>query len=65
MLQQHHANMADVNGYVDLVWCLEKNNKRIHNTRFLVTSCHNPPYDAVLGKKDGAQFHMLESNDRR
>jgi hypothetical protein len=62
---QDHTNTAEVDGYVDLVWCCEKNNKRMHNTRFLVTSSYSPPYDAVLGRKDGAHFRMLESNDRR
>jgi hypothetical protein len=62
---QDRINTEEVDGYVDLVWCYEKNSKRMHNTRFFVTSCYSPPYDAVLGKKDAEHFGMLESKNRR
>ncbi|KAH8722342.1 hypothetical protein GQ44DRAFT_687098 [Phaeosphaeriaceae sp. PMI808] len=58
-----NVSMAD--GYVDLVWCCENNSKQIHKSRFLVASCYNPPYDAVLGRKDGEHFGILESKNRR
>ncbi|KAH7379488.1 hypothetical protein BKA66DRAFT_466053 [Pyrenochaeta sp. MPI-SDFR-AT-0127] len=59
--EQDQMKTDEVDGYVDLVWCFEKSSKRMHNTRFLVTSCYSPPYDAVLGKKDAEHVGMLES----
>ena len=54
---EHEESMK---GYVDLDWCLEKDNKSIHRTRFLVTSIYNPPYDAVLGKEDARLHGMIK-----
>lgn len=47
-------------GYVDLDWCLEHSSRRIHTTRFFVSSIDNPPYDAVLGKNDALQYGMVK-----
>lgn len=58
-------NTQEVDGYVNLVWCFENNSKRMHNTRFIVTSCRNAPYDAVLGKGDAEHHGMLGSKNRR
>ncbi|OAL06556.1 hypothetical protein IQ06DRAFT_299298 [Phaeosphaeriaceae sp. SRC1lsM3a] len=49
----------EIDGFVDLTWNFEINNKRIYNTRFFVTSSKYPPYDAVLGKKDAKHVGML------
>jgi hypothetical protein len=46
-------------GYVDLDWCLKKDKKRVHRTRFLVSSTYNPSFDAVLGKKDALQYGIM------
>lgn len=46
-------------GYVDLDWCLRENSKRIHRTRFLISSTYDPPFDAVLGKNDASEYGLL------
>ncbi|KAH7071639.1 hypothetical protein FB567DRAFT_538542 [Paraphoma chrysanthemicola] len=58
-------NTSEADGYVDLVWCFENNSNRMHNTRFTVTSCHDAPYDAVLGKGDAEHYGMTGSKKRR
>lgn len=58
-------NTQDVDGYVDLVWCFENNSRRMHNTRFIVTSCENAPYDAVLGMRDAERYGMLGLKNRQ
>ena len=50
-----------IEGYVDLSWRFENNSKETHTTRFLVPTCSNPPYDAVLGKIDAEYYGMLGS----
>jgi hypothetical protein len=50
----------DVNGYVDLEWCLI-NQKGTNKSRFFVISAHDSPYDAVLGKPDAKRYGMLQS----
>ena len=57
-------NAQKVDGYVELCWCFEKNSKRLHNTRFIVTSSENASYDAVLGRKDAEHYGMLGSKIR-
>ncbi|XP_014560785.1 hypothetical protein COCVIDRAFT_88231 [Bipolaris victoriae FI3] len=47
-------------GYVDLTWCLEKNNRRMQTTRFWVTSTENPCYDAILGRKDAERCGLVK-----
>jgi hypothetical protein len=58
---KEQINVQEVNGYVDLYWCFEENSKRLHNTRFIVTSSQNAPYDAVLGRRDAEHYGMLGS----
>lgn len=58
-------NAQKVDGYVELCWCFEKNSKRLHNTRFIVTSSENTSYDAVLGRDDAEHYGMLRSKTRR
>ena len=52
-----HEQQAE--GYVDLEWSLKKDNKRVHRTRFFVSSVYNPSFDAVLGKKDALEYGMM------
>ncbi|KAI8934455.1 hypothetical protein NX059_009186 [Plenodomus lindquistii] len=55
----------EVDGYVDLDWCRDANSESWHNTRFLVTTTSNPPYDAVLGRKDAESYGMVPSRSKR
>ncbi|KAH7085023.1 hypothetical protein BKA63DRAFT_8167 [Paraphoma chrysanthemicola] len=55
----------DVSGYVDLDWCTESDTQRWHTSRFLVTTTYDPPYDAVLGRKDAEHYGMLRTRSRR
>jgi hypothetical protein len=48
-----------VDGYVDLDWCLKKDKKKIHRTRFHVSSIYNPSFDVVLGKKDALEYGVM------
>jgi hypothetical protein len=52
-------------GHVDLDWCWESNTEQWHNTRFLVTTTYDPPYDAVLGRKDAEQYGMIRARSRQ
>ena len=61
---KEQMNIQEVDGYVDLYWCFERNSKRLHNTRFIVTSSENASYDAVLGRKDAEHYGMLGSKIR-
>ena len=46
-----------VEGYVEVAWCLENAPRRIHGPmRFLVSSTYDPPYDAVLGRRDSVHY---------
>ena len=54
-----------IDGYVDLDWCWERNTNRWHNTRFLVTTMYDPPYDAVLGRKDAEYYGMIRAKSKR
>jgi len=54
-----------IDGYVDLDWCWERNTGKWHNTRFLVTTMYNPPYDAVLGRKDAEYYGLIRAKKRR
>jgi hypothetical protein len=56
--RKHYAEM---DGYVDLDWCFESNRQTLQSTRFFVTSCHNPPFDAVLGSPDAKRYGMLKT----
>jgi hypothetical protein len=57
---QKNAFGEKVAGYVDLVWCPKKNGgAKMYETRFFVTSAHNPTYDAVLGRRDAERYSML------
>ncbi|OCL04672.1 hypothetical protein AOQ84DRAFT_356315 [Glonium stellatum] len=47
----------DTQGYVDLVWCFQNSPDKC-NTRFAVTSSYDPPFDAVLGRKDTIQVEV-------
>jgi hypothetical protein len=49
-----------VDGYVDLEWCFE-NRKATNKSRFFVTSVHDPPYDAVLGRPDAERYGILKT----
>jgi hypothetical protein len=55
----------EVEGYVFLDWCSEHDWKQWHNTRFLVTTTYDPPYDAVLGKADAEQYDLAKRRNRR
>lgn len=51
-------------GYVDLVWCFERSPRRIHGpTRFIVSAAFDPPYDAVLGRRDSAKYEIAKGKD--
>ena len=52
-----------MDGYVDLEWCFE-NTKTTNKSRFFVTSAHDPPYDAVLGRPDAKRYGILKTNNR-
>ncbi|KAF2123918.1 hypothetical protein P153DRAFT_141031 [Dothidotthia symphoricarpi CBS 119687] len=54
-----------INGYVDLAWCLKNNEHRTHKTRFFVTTSNNPPYDAVLGRRDAEQYGISKPRNKR
>jgi hypothetical protein len=47
-----------IQGYVELDWCRESNTNQWHMAYFLVTSTVDPPYDAVLGKRDAEKYGM-------
>lgn len=64
-LEQRGRHLDRVNGYVDLVWCFGNNTIRMQSTRFLVTSSHDPPYDAVLGRPDAEQHGLLKARRKR
>ncbi|KAF2732876.1 hypothetical protein EJ04DRAFT_565619 [Polyplosphaeria fusca] len=49
-----------VEGYVDLVWCFQTPPRDKNKTKFLVSKTFNPPYDAVLGRKDSITYGMME-----
>ncbi|KAH3917013.1 hypothetical protein HBH56_051110 [Parastagonospora nodorum] len=55
----------EIGGYVDLDWCFEETSKRWHTSRFFVTTTYDPPYDAVLGRRDAEDYGMLRSRSRR
>jgi len=59
-----HIHASEAYGYVDLVWCFEKNSKRLHSTRFIVSSSPDAPYDVVLGKRDAEHCDMLGPKTR-
>jgi hypothetical protein len=54
----------EVGGYVDLDWRVDSDAQRWHTSRFLVTTTYNPPYDAVLGRKDAEHYGMLRYHTR-
>jgi hypothetical protein len=56
---QRHAFGEEIAGYIDLVWCPKNEVAKIYKTRFFVTSAHNPPYDAVLGRRDAERYLMF------
>jgi hypothetical protein len=58
-------NSEEVEGYVSLDWCSEHDRKQWHNTRFLVTTTYDAPYDAVLGKTDAERYDMIKRKNRR
>jgi len=39
-------------GYVDLAWCFYTSRKMFGPMRWMVTAAYDPPFDAVLGRKD-------------
>jgi len=39
-------------GYVDLTWCFYTSRKICGPMRWMVTTAYDPPFDAVLGRKD-------------
>jgi hypothetical protein len=55
----------EIGGYVDLEWCMENDRKHWHTSRFLVTTTYDPPYDAVLGRKDAEYYGMIRTRSRR
>ncbi|KAF2193866.1 hypothetical protein K469DRAFT_549545, partial [Zopfia rhizophila CBS 207.26] len=52
----------DVDGYTDLVWCMENNSRRIYTMRFYVTSEYSPRYDVVLGKNGREHLSRQKSS---
>ncbi|KAF2186252.1 hypothetical protein K469DRAFT_664124 [Zopfia rhizophila CBS 207.26] len=53
-----------VEGYVDLVWCFERSPRRVHGpTRFVVSAVYDPPYDAVLGRRDSIKHGIMTEKD--
>jgi hypothetical protein len=62
---QSQKHCDEMDGYVDLDWCFESNRETMQSTRFFVTSCHNPPFDAVLGRPDAKRHGMLNTRRRR
>jgi len=40
-------------GYVNLVWCFNTSSRKMFGpTQYMVTSVYDPPFDAVLGRRD-------------
>lgn len=60
-----HLHSEKVEGYVDLDWCSEHDRKHWHNTRFLVTTTLDPPYDAVLGNAEAQQYGLAKRRNKR
>ncbi|KAF2475392.1 uncharacterized protein BDR25DRAFT_301083 [Lindgomyces ingoldianus] len=55
---------SSVGGFVDLVWCFERSPRRLHGpTRFLVSETYDPPYDAVLGRRDTVECGIAKGKD--
>ncbi|KAH8702837.1 hypothetical protein GQ44DRAFT_778439 [Phaeosphaeriaceae sp. PMI808] len=54
-----------IDGYVYLDWRWESNMEQWHSTRFFVTNTSDPPYDAVLGKKDAEYYGMTKPRRKR
>jgi hypothetical protein len=51
-------------GYVDLTWCFEQSPRRIYGpTRFIVSATYDPPYDAVLGRRDSVNYGIVRAKD--
>lgn len=57
--RKEQLHLPEVDGYVDLYWCFVNNSTQAYNTRFVVTSAKDPPYDAVLGKRYAKHYGML------
>ncbi|KAF2468338.1 uncharacterized protein BDR25DRAFT_232227 [Lindgomyces ingoldianus] len=54
------SSEESVRGYVDLVWYLEDDSNIEYQSRFFVVSSQNPPYDAVLGRRDAERYGILK-----
>lgn len=64
--EQGRTDIEGVDGYVDLKWRSEENSdQQPRDTRFFVTSCFSPPYDAVLGRKDAEHLGLLPHKTQR
>jgi len=51
-------------GYVDLTWCFERSPRRIYGPiRFIVSATYDPPYDAVLGRRDTINCGIMRARD--
>lgn len=61
-LQGHNQRgTEDVNGFVDLIWRFELQRGGTNYMRFFVTSDYDPPFDAVLGRKDAMHAGIIQS----
>ena len=49
----------ETQGYVDLVWCFQNQRNIYEHTRFVVTSTYDPPFDAVLGRRDSIKYGIV------
>ena len=55
------APREDIKGYIDLDWRFENSTREWYTTSFYVTSTNDPPYDAVLGRREAEQLGMIRS----
>jgi hypothetical protein len=56
---ERQSGEIDAQGYVDLVWSFERSRKIFEPTRFVVTSTYDPPFDAVLGRRDSIKHGLV------
>jgi hypothetical protein len=47
--RRSYRTKKDVNGYTELVWCVE-NSRHVQSTEFFVSTDYRPRYDVVFGR---------------
>ncbi|KAJ9665653.1 hypothetical protein H2201_004137 [Coniosporium apollinis] len=58
--EQFKGQEMNTQGYIDLAWCFQRS-RTVYNTRFVVTTTYNPPFDAVLGRKSAVEIGLAKS----